>query len=359
MVLLPCRSFVPLAAALGVWLGAARPAALPAAEDALNAVAVSADAKLLAAGGQRDVIILWDLPAGKLRQRLPAESPVYALAFAPDGRTLAAGMERAGAQLWERGPEGFERKERLSEMGTGYAVAFSPDGKRLAYGTRGAGWIYLHEVATRRKVGALFERSNFISGLAFAPDGQSLASAGNGFRRWDVRPETLAKVLSCLTPGQSTDLIVEAVRPAQLWKDKLPPDPPEYSAAVAFSSDGKLLAGVNGTGGPGARAGGRTFRVWDAASGVELRSGQATGMRCVAFLKGDKQVVTGSDDGKLRVWSVDTGMVVREWSAHPKEVRAVAVIPDIGLVVSAGEDGTVRVWDPETGAEKLRLAGPG
>ena len=34
------RPFVPLAATLGLWLGAAWSAALPAAEDALNAVAV-------------------------------------------------------------------------------------------------------------------------------------------------------------------------------------------------------------------------------------------------------------------------------------------------------------------------------
>jgi WD40 repeat protein len=81
-------------------------------------------------------------------------------------------------------------------------------------------------------------------------------------------------------------------------------------------------------------------------------------MRCVAFLPGDELVVTGSDDGKLRIWSVATGAVIREWSAHPKEVRAIAVLPGTGHVVSAGQDGTVRVWNPETGVESQRLRGP-
>lgn len=351
------RPFIPLAATLGLWAGVPWAAALSAAEDALHAVAVSADGRLIAAGGRSGIIFLWELPAGQLRQRLRAETRVYVLAFAPDGQTLAAGTERTGVQLWERRPEGFVWKDRLSDTKTVFTVAFSPDGKRLAHGVQGAGWIYLYDVATRRKVGALFERSNFTSGLAFAPDGQTLASAGNGFRRWDAGPDTLTRILHQLTPGQTVDQIEEAVRPARLWKDKAP-DPWEYSAAVTYSSDGKLLAGVNGTGGPGARAGGRTLRIWDAVSGRELRTGHATGMRCVAFLKGDQQAVTGSDDGKLRVWSVETGAVIREWLAHPKEVRAVAVIPNTGQVASVGEDGTVRIWDPQTGTQVQRLARP-
>jgi WD40 repeat protein len=351
------RRFFALATTLGLWLGATSPAALRDADDALNAVAVSADGKLLAAGGGRGVIFLWDLRAGKLRQRLQAEAPVYALAFAPDGKSLAAGTERSGAQLWVRSPERFVLKDRLSAPRTIYAVAFSSDGKRLAYGIQGAGWIYLVDVATRNQVGAFFERSNFISGLAFAPDGRMLASAGNGFRRWDARPERVAKILRQLTPGQSVDQIEKVVAPAQLWQDK-GADPWEYSAAVAYSSDGKLLAGVNGTGGPDARAGGQTFRIWDAVAGDELRTGHAPGLRCVAFLQGGKLAVTGSDDGKVRIWSVGTGAVIREWSGHQKEVRAVAVIPNTGQVASTGEDGTVRLWDPETGTQRQRLGGP-
>jgi WD40 repeat protein len=351
------RQCLVLAATLCLGLGSPLPGAIRATDDALNAVAVSADGKRIAVGGNRGVILVWDLPGGRLRQQLPAESRLYALAFAPSGKTLAAGTERTGVQLWERDAERFVLKGRLSDTRTVFAVAFAPDGKWLAHGVQGSGWMYLYDVATRKQVGAFFERSNLTSGLAFAPDGRTLASAGNGFHRWDARPERLTTILRQLTPGQSVDKIDEVVRPARLWADKNP-EPWEYSAAVAYSSNGKLLAGVNGTGGPGARAGGRTFRIWDAAGGGELRTGHAAGMRCVAFLPGDKRVVTGSDDGKLRIWSVATGAVNREWPAHPKEVRGVAVIPGTGHVVSAGEEGTVRIWDPETGVQSQRLRGP-
>jgi hypothetical protein len=63
-------------------------------------------------------------------------------------------------------------------------------------------------------------------------------------------------------------------------------------------------------------------------------------------------VVSGSDDGTVRVWDLDTrGLVYEPLKGHKGKVNAVAVGKLHGrpVAVSGGNDGTVRVWDLEAG----------
>jgi WD40 repeat protein len=74
----------------------------------------------------------------------------------------------------------------------------------------------------------------------------------------------------------------------------------------------------------------------------------------VAFSPDGKQVLTGSLDGKARLWDAATGRLRREWS-HPEAVRAVAFSPDGRQVLTGCDDHTARLWDAATGR---RLGAP-
>jgi WD40 repeat protein len=66
-------------------------------------------------------------------------------------------------------------------------------------------------------------------------------------------------------------------------------------------------------------------------------------------------VVSGGEDGTVRVWDLETGASCGEpLRGHDGLVNAVAVgaVGGRHVVVSGGEDGTVRVWDLETGASR-------
>lgn len=69
-----------------------------------------------------------------------------------------------------------------------------------------------------------------------------------------------------------------------------------------------------------------------------------------------RRVVTGSDDGSVMVWDVDSGALLRELRGHAGPVRAVAALPG-GRVVSGSDDATLRIWDVETGRTTSTLAG--
>jgi WD40 repeat protein len=120
---------------------------------------------------------------------------------------------------------------------------------------------------------------------------------------------------------------------------------------IAFSPDGRQ-----------ALSGGRdgTVRIWDVATGQELR--QLTGpsqwwVARVAFSRDGRRALWGAADKTVRLWDVDSGRELRHFEGHTAEVWAVAFSPDGRQVLSGGFDKTVRLWDAETGREVRRFGG--
>ena len=110
--------------------------------------------------------------------------------------------------------------------------------------------------------------------------------------------------------------------------------------AVAVTGDGRVVSGsFDGT-----------LKVWDLNSGQEQRtlSGHGGGVRALA-LTGDGRVVSGSSGGTVKVWDLNSGHEERTLSGHDGVVNALASTGD-ARVVSGSEDGTVKLWDLNRGS---------
>ena len=91
------------------------------------------------------------------------------------------------------------------------------------------------------------------------------------------------------------------------------------------------------------------IRIWDRVSGDPVGdpfTGHNHWVRAVAVTSDDSQIVTAGDDGAIRIWDRVSGDPVgAPLTGHTGRVFAVAVTSDDTQIVTAGDDGTIRIWD--------------
>ena len=70
---------------------------------------------------------------------------------------------------------------------------------------------------------------------------------------------------------------------------------------------------------------------------------------------GTHVALTRTNDGRAEVVETDTGAIVATLSGSTSPLNAVTFTADGASVVTGGQDGTVRLWDSRTGDEQLLL----
>jgi WD40 repeat protein len=163
-------------------------------------VVFNPDGRWLASGSFDKTAKLWRADTGELARTFSGHAQaVVDLAFSPDSQLLATGSDDSSVKLWQPS-DGSLLRSLTGGSEHVYAVAFSPDGRWLASGSRerGAiGTLWRQVAGDRLSPGrgrnlrlwrsrdgelqqALAGHAGDVHSVAFSPDGQWLASSGDG-----------------------------------------------------------------------------------------------------------------------------------------------------------------------------------
>lgn len=183
---------------------------------------------------------IWNTDTEKQARLLLGHSGhVYSAAWSPDGsKVVSGGLPEDSLRVWDLSTLGSLAFER--ELQDRPALAWHPDGKQLAVAER-ADILIQNDLSETRWIRSKDPKPVNICGIDIDATGKQIACVSRSGRIWtvDLVSGEIGKVYDT---GQEENLFPEIT-----------------SKAVAWSPDGKFLAGA-----------GETLKVWDLATGKNV-----------------------------------------------------------------------------------------
>ena len=223
-------------------------------------------------------------------------------------------------------------------------AAFSPDGQRLATcGSDATAKVW--DLASGQ---ALFTVTNHGDGswsVAYSPDGRHVLTAGAAGKLWDANTGRLVQSY----PGRAGNT-------GNDWLESIPLRQPNAGHSgrievVGFSPDGQraLTGGHDGK-----------VIVWDVASGdalLTLKPKEDTWIHAAAFSPDGLNLAIGNYAGRISLWDARSGHELLTIAGHTNGIESLAYFPDGRRLVTVSYDETARIWDTKTGGELLVFRG--
>ncbi len=268
------------------------------------------------------------LAGANVRNSVFTESfePGTAVAISGNGQYWAVAGTIGNVRVWEWGQQSNQILYQAWQAHNTniYGLAWSPDGHTLATG----GWdntVKLWEVECATLLWTGWHDGQ-VNGIAFSPDGHFLASGGTDglVRLWDTKNGTQIQQFV----GQSGAI-----------------------NSLAWSPDGKWLAS-------GATDGSiwvREPEMLEPDTHVQQLLGHTSWVQRLAFSPDSAQLASASSDGTVKLWKMGSGNCLQTFIGHTDRLLCVAWSPDGRTLASGGWDSTIFLWDIMRGRARVSL----
>ncbi|MCB0099250.1 MAG: WD40 repeat domain-containing protein, partial [Caldilineaceae bacterium] len=249
-----------------------------------------------------------------------------ALSFRCDSRLLASASHDGTLRIWQVEPDA--QLYVLDGQGPLLAVAFSPDGTQLAGGGYSSK-VYVWDALQGQILCTFIGHTDEVNAVSFHPNGRTLASAGSDghIYLWEIRsggvhPTSRLRESPILKPLQ----MLAPLQKSPIW-------------SLAFSPDGKLLAGGMETG---------EIAVWDTVDYRVMRAfhGHRRTVRALIFGSQSRILYSGNGGGasEIRLWDIVHNEQI-DGIPQDETTWSLALTSDGQTLANGCENGTVHLWD--------------
>jgi WD40 repeat protein/serine/threonine protein kinase len=279
----------------------------------------SPNGKALVIGDVNHRLEVVDLASGDMNVDIPEAhpEPITSVVWSQNGSVIASGSGYTGGpiQLWDAAsgkPLGAPLEGHTSWISE---LIFSTDGLRL-YSASADQTIRIWDVEQRRCLATLRGSTDEVYGLALSPDGTTLASACKDgvIAFWSALPR----------PEEEQPRLIALGR--FVWP--------------AFAPDSRVLAAP--------REG--TVSLFDPATSKEIEQIPALGtdVSTLIYSPDGTLLVSGSENGKIRVWSCAERRLLRQLDGHKEPIVRFYFRADGRRLLSVDRKGKAISWDALT-----------
>lgn len=320
----------------------------------IHDVILSSNGNIVAFENVENDVFVWDLSLDQILLNLSGTdhpNPTN-MALSSAGNRLAVGYGDGRISIWDIETKELDYELKLGTDRVGL-LAFSTNGDILLSNN-----ILWDLSRSQSSDFILTGHAEGVYGIAFSPDGNLLASAGQDTKVivWDV----VAKQSLCVLEGHQTAVrdvyfisdntivsidmgsgTIDSVtltwnlssRCPNIPAGRVPVDKAEASDFYLFlerRSNGLWIVNESGE-----------------TIGNPLMGLPASATRIVVYLfdRSNSFLATGGNDGSIMLWDVANTRLISALFGHSDVVRALGFSPDNKILASGSSDGTIRLWD--------------
>jgi WD40 repeat protein len=340
-------------------------------------LAFNPEGTLLASGLEDNTVQIWRVRDGSLLATLEGHNyPPDRLAFSPDGELLASGSRDGIVHLWQvnagrllqilevHGEAQYPNSHHPFRQAWSWitSLAFSTTGRILTLGTL-HGAVQLWRIDNVQHMYTVKRHKSMVQGLAFSPDGTTLASAstqvelcrvGDGHLLRELEGYAQSYITSAMyRSDDGTVLSALANGTVQLWRASDAHLLYTFEAhlgdrvdSITISPDGELVA--SGSCG--------VVNVWRVSDGRLLHSlkGSKAKISRLAFSRGGTILASGDYEGRVQIWQIPTTSLLHTTLRHKSSIKQLDFSPDGNMLISASDHQLVlletikwqKLWSP-------------